>query len=199
MFDVVSRFLPRSLTGLFVSLSLLVLPPAPAAATILVLQAGIQVHVDGAVRSPGVFRLASASRVAEAIAAAGGARPGAALHRLNLAARLQDGDHVHVPTPTQATTPVSASPARAPGQGGSRPRRARRAPGKGALPSGAIALNRATRAQFESLPGVGPAMAERILAVRTRLGRFSSLEELREVPGIGAKRLQRLRPHLVLD
>jgi competence protein ComEA len=118
--------------------------------------------------------------VADAIAAAGGAVPGAATARLNLARRLVDGEQVVVPGPGDPVAPVAA-----PGPGG--------ADGPGG-PAAVVDLNAATQAQLDALPGVGPVLAGRILAWRTEHGRFTRVDELGEVAGIGPKALERLRP-----
>lgn len=167
---------------------------APAEASMLVSEPAIRVHVGGAVKRPGVYRVPAGSRVAEAIAAAGGPARKADLAALNLAALLEDGEQFLVPTPGASPR---VAPAQAPQTASGQTRR--RAGNRAAQPVRAVALNRANAQELQTLPGVGPAMAARILQVRTRLGRFSALEELREVPGIGPKRLAKLRPRLVLD
>ncbi len=132
----------------------------------------VQVHVLGAVRSPGVVRLPQGSRVNDAIAAAGGltgqARPG----DLNLAAIVADGSQLVIGTPADPGGEVR-------GAGG--------AGGAAAEASGLINLNTATAEQLDTLPGVGPVTAQAILAWRTKHGRFSQVAELQEVDGIGAK------------
>lgn len=176
----------------FAALAWLVVAP-PAHAAMAVSETGLRVHVGGEVRRPGLQTLAPGARVAEAIAAAGGPTPRARLEALNLAARVHDGDHLRVPAPGEAG-PRPPQPVRVAA------RRASRASRRGtkASPTSRLDLNRAGVAELERLPGVGPAMASRIVQVRQRLGGFQELEDLREVPGIGAKRLARLRPHLTL-
>lgn len=155
-------------------------PPGPTPA---VESAGVVVHVVGRVRRPGVRRLPGGSRVADAIGAAGGAAPGAATGRLNLARRLVDGEQVVVPGPGDPVAPVAAGD---PGGGSG-------AGGAGG-PAAVVDLNAATQAQLDALPGVGPVLAGRILAWRTEHGRFTRVDELGEVAGIGPKALERLRP-----
>ncbi|MEB3220747.1 MAG: helix-hairpin-helix domain-containing protein [Candidatus Sericytochromatia bacterium] len=164
----------------------------PARAGMAVSEAGLRVHVGGEVRRPGLHVLAPGARVAEAIAAAGGPTARARLEALNLAALVHDGDHLRVPAPGQA--------AAAPEPRASRGRHRALARARRAVPPppGPLDLNRASAAELDTLPGVGPAMASRILLVRQRLGGFRTLDDLREVPGIGAKRLERLRPLLRL-
>ncbi len=158
-------------------------PPAPAAPAIQVGdQSGggssrVVVHVAGAVRRPGVYRLPARSRVVDAVRRAGGARPRADLSALNLAAKLEDGRQVVVPlrAPAGAVAPA----------GGAAP--------AGAAPAAPLDLNTATTEQLDQLDGIGPGMAGRILDYRKEHGGFGSVEELGEVPGIGEKRLAALR------
>jgi competence protein ComEA len=147
-------------------------PPASASAPVLVV-----VDVEGRVRRPGLVRLPVGSRVADAVRAAGGATAGAVLSRLNLARVLVDGEQVLVPGPDDAVPAVGAGPA-----------------GSGSGPSAPLDLNTGTVESFDTLPGVGPVLAGRIVAWRAEHGRFTSVDELGEVPGIGPKALERLRP-----
>ncbi|MEB3330351.1 MAG: ComEA family DNA-binding protein [Candidatus Sericytochromatia bacterium] len=165
----------------------------PAWAGMAVAETGLRVHVGGEVRRPGLHVVPPGARVAEAIAAAGGPTPRARLEALNLAALVRDGDHVRVPAPGQATGAPVAATWRA-----ASPRRLPRPKARSWRAVRPVDLNRASALELETLPGVGPAMAARIVATRRRLGGFKALEELREVPGIGARRLERLRPCLVL-
>jgi len=136
------------------------------------------VDVTGRVRRPGLVRLPAGSRVWDAVLAAGGAVPGARLDGLNLARRVTDGEQVIVPAPGD---PVPAPAAAEGGAGGS-------------ATTSVIDLNTATAAQLDALPGVGPVLAARIADWRARHGRFSRVDELGEVGGIGPKLLDRLRP-----
>lgn len=131
----------------------------------------VVVHVVGAVAAPGVVRLDAGSRVSDAVAAAGGAAADADLARLNLARVLVDGEQVLVPRPGETLAPVPGPPAvTGSGAGGS---------------VGPVDLNSATLAELDTLPGIGPVLAQRILDWRTEHGRFSSVAELGEVSGIG--------------
>lgn len=129
--------------------------------------AGITVHVSGAVARPGLVELPAGARVADAVAGAGGARPEADLASLNLAAQVADGAQVVVPAVG------SAAPA--------------------AVSGGLVSLNQATAADLESLPGVGPVTAARIVAHREAHGPFAAVEDLLDVPGIGEGKLAALR------
>lgn len=141
--------------------------------------ARVVVHVVGQVRRPGVVRLAAGSRVQQAVAAAGGATGAADLARVNLARPVVDGEQVVVPRPGE---PVSAA---APAAGGP-------SPGVG-IPASPVDLNLAGLAELDTLPGVGPVLAQRILDWRTEHGRFTSVDELGEVSGIGDAVLGGLR------
>jgi competence protein ComEA len=136
------------------------------------------VHVVGAVRRPGLYRLAQPSRVADAVERAGGSTRRADLSLINLAAPLADGIQVVVPVR------ASAAPATAGGSPGTAP---------GSAPAGPVHLNTATIEQLDALPGVGPVTAQKILDYRQKHGAFTSLEELDAIPGIGAARIEQLR------
>jgi competence protein ComEA len=143
--------------------------------------ARVVVDVVGAVRRPGLYRLSDGSRIADAIARAGGATRKAALVQVNLAAPLADGEQVVVPL-RGATVAAPAATGSGTAAG---------------APSAPIQLSTATLEQLDSLPGVGPATAQKILDYRTKHGAFSSVDELDAVPGIGPKRLEQLRDLVV--
>lgn len=149
----------------------------------------VTVHVAGAVPHPGVYALPATARVGDALLAAGGALPEADLDRLNLAARLADADRVWVP---RAGEPDGAGQA----GGGTGGDAGAVGGGAGGPPTtaGLLDLNTATLAQLDALPGVGPATAQAIVSYRQRNGRFRSVTELLDVPGIGPARLEALRP-----
>ncbi|MFF0116103.1 helix-hairpin-helix domain-containing protein [Streptomyces prasinus] len=142
----------------------------------------IVVDVGGKVRDPGVHRLPAGSRVADALRAAGGVRPGTSTDGLNRARFLVDGEQVIVGGPAPAPGAVPAPAAGGP---------AGTAPGAG--PATPVSLNTATLDQLDGLPGVGPVLAQHILDYRTRNGGFRSVDELREVNGIGDRRFADLR------
>lgn len=128
----------------------------------------IVVHVSGAVNHPGLVTVPLSARVADAIAGAGGAATGADLGGLNLAAAVRDGDQITVPL-VGAVVPANG--------GG----------------DGSIDLNRATAAELEGLPGVGPVLASRIVAYRDLHGPFAVVEDLLDVGGIGEAKLAAMR------
>jgi competence protein ComEA len=144
--------------------------------------ASVYVHVAGAVRRPGLFRLPAGSRVAAAVARAGGPRPRAELTLVNLAARVQDGQQVVVPGPGVA--PPGGATAGSTGTAGP------------AMPGMKPSLATATVEQLEELDGIGPTLAERIVEYRESHGGFRSIGELRDVEGIGEKRFESLRKAL---
>ncbi|MGW5044450.1 helix-hairpin-helix domain-containing protein [Streptomyces griseoluteus] len=136
----------------------------------------IVVDVSGKVRAPGIRRLPSGSRVADALRAAGGVRPGVREEGLNRARFLVDGEQIVVGA-SGAPPPVGAG-ALAPAGGG---------------PSAPVSLGTATVEQLDTLPGVGPVLAQRIIDYRTQHGGFRSVDELRQVDGIGDRRFSDLR------
>ena len=144
--------------------------------------AELVVAVTGKVRRPGVVTLPAGARVIDALRAAGGPLPGADLALLNLARKLGDGELVVVGIPG-AVDPPSGSDG---GSGGT---------GTGAAGSavGQVDLNTATLEQLDGLPGVGPVLAQRILDWRAQHGRFASVDQLQDVPGIGEARFGQLR------
>jgi competence protein ComEA len=141
------------------------------------------VHVVGAVRRPGVYRLRAGARVQEAIAKAGGASAAADLQGVNLAAKISDAQQVVVPRRAPRASGTAIGVAEATGA----------SPGSAAPPSGPVNLNTATAEQLDALDGVGPATVQKILELRVKKGGFGSVDDLGEVPGIGPKRLATLR------
>ncbi|MFE4600407.1 helix-hairpin-helix domain-containing protein [Kitasatospora indigofera] len=133
----------------------------------------VVVDIAGKVQTPGIRSLPGGSRVADALRAAGGTLPGTDTSALNLARVLTDGEQVLVggPPPPPATGPTTRSP---------------------------VSLNRATTEQLDALPGVGPTLAQRIVAYREAHGGFRSLDQLRQVSGIGERTYAELKPLLTL-
>ena len=175
---VIGRVLPR--------------PAAPAAepAPVVSVSAGgpaaaagasgpVVVHVVGAVRHPGVYRLPAGSRTRDAVRRAGGALRRADLAAVNLATRLADGEQVRVPL-RAAAVPIAAGAATAD------------------APPAVVHLNSASAEQLDALDGIGPALAQRIVDYRDAHGGFGSIDQLDEVSGIGPVRLESLRTRLAL-
>ncbi len=152
------------------------------------------VSVSGRVAHPGVVRVPDGARVADVLAAAGGAQPGVDLSGLNLARRVVDGEQIAVgvaPAPDAGGQPPSG----AAGAGGAAGSSGSGGPaGVGSAgPTAKVDLNTATVAQLDTLPGVGPVTAQHIVDWRTRNGRFVRVDQLREIDGIGERRFQQLR------
>ncbi len=178
---------------------------APVSAPVtLTLPPALTVYASGAVQRPGVYTLRSTARVSDLLGVAGGPVPGADLERINLAARLHDEDHVSFPyqgTPAAdmgpaiqgASTPALAA-AGAGGTAGSAPGKA----AKGNPAPASINLNTADVGALEALPGIGPALAGRIVAYRIQHGPFARLEAVQDVSGIGPALYARMAPYLTL-
>ena len=135
------------------------------------------IYITGAVMRPGVYRLPGGTRVYQAVEQAGGLSAEADPEAFNMASPLFDGIHVHVPRKGDAPGPPPAY------QGG----------GSQSLPAGLIDINKAGTAALESLPGIGPKLAGEIIRHREERGRFSSVEDLLSVKGIGEKKLSAIR------
>ncbi|QBS43716.1 ComEA family DNA-binding protein [Nocardia sp. CS682] len=149
------------------------------------------VSVVGLVQRTGLVRLPAGSRVADALAAAGGARDGADLAGLNLAQRLLDGDQVLVGPPGPNPGPPQLGSATI--NSGARPSAAPSGSAQPSTPSGRVDLNTATESELDALPGIGPVTAKAIVTWRTTHGRFTDVAQLGQVDGIGPARLSRLR------
>ncbi len=165
-------FWPREKSGPAVT------PPPPVAeqSTEPVKHHNVVVYVTGAVRNPGVVSMAPGSRVIDAVNLLGGPTETANLNGINMAAPLADGQQVHVPSRDE---PAEASAA-------------------GRSPGGKININTADAAALDTLPGVGPGTAQKIIDYRKTKGPFSSLEDLKKVPGIGENKYQNLKDKITL-
>jgi competence protein ComEA len=153
-------------------------PPPPQGAGVTGLPAArVVVDIVGAVRRPGLYRLEQGTRIADAVARAGGATGKADLSMVNLAAPLADGEQVVVPKRGAAGAAAGAGAA---GAGA-------------AATTGPVHLSTATLEQLDSLPGIGPVTAQKILDYRTKHGAFTSVDELDAVPGIGPSRMDQLQ------
>ena len=146
----------------------------------------VVVQAAGAVARPGVYRLASGSRVTDLVAEAGGATPEADLDALGLALKLVDGQRVYVPRRGEPPGADAANGTGAAALGGP-------ASSGGPTPERPLDLNTASAAELERLPGVGPATAAAIVTYRERNGPFSDVEELLDIPGIGPSKLEQVR------
>ena len=169
----------------------------------------VRVHVAGAVNNPGVYTLPANGRAVDAIAAASGAAADADLDRVNLAGELTDGMQLYVPRRGETAAPAPIQPHTGTAQGasqgasqggGSQPQRTLTpsggtgTTGTSAASQGSVNINTATAEQLQSLPRIGPAMAQRIITWREAHGGFRSVDELDAVPGIGPTLLETLRP-----
>lgn len=162
-----------------VAISLVRSPAAPVeevavtGATVAVEPVAVYVHVHGAVSRPGLYRLDEGARVVDVVAAAGGLTDEADPGAVNLARELSDGEQLYVPVLGEAPPPAP--------------------PAAGTDAGGLVDLNTADAATLDTLPRIGPALAERIIAWREENGPYTSVEDLLAVPGIGEKMLAALR------
>ena len=154
----------------------------------------IVVDVDGAVAHPGLYKLPPDSRVQAALAAAGGLSPQADAHRINRAAKLHDGQKLYVLSQGESGPPQAASSGQGcegqactSAEGG--------VAGSDTEGQGLVNINTANATQLTQLPGVGPAIAQKIIDYRTANGPFTSVDDLTKVPGIGAAKLAQIKSH----
>ncbi len=183
-------------------------------------EGAVVVHVDGCVKKPGLYTLsATAHRINDAIAAAGGTTSDADMTCVNVAELMQDGEKVTIPARGAPNTDDATDNARAgddgaaPSAGSGRVRGGAsssrgRAGGKAAKGdtqnahtsprAGKISINKASAANLETIPGIGPSTAQHIVADRAQHGKFKRLEDLMRVKGIGKKKFEKIRPHIVL-
>ena len=176
-------------------------------------EATVRVHVAGAVNNPGVYTLPAQGRTVDAIAAASGAAADADLDRVNLAGTLSDGVQIYVPHRGETAAPAQIQPnggtanagqgnaangaaQNGASQGGTQPQPARTLTPAGTAQKGStpVNINTSTAEELHTLPRIGPARAQRIIAWREAHGGFRSVDELDAVPGIGPSMLENLRP-----
>lgn len=151
----------------------------------------MRVHVAGAVANPGVYELAAEGRVAEAIQAAGGLLPEADAQSINLAAQLQDGDRLLVPTTVPPPLIVTVQvPSRA---GAQIAIPTQTSPGIISPTTGLININTATQLELESLPGIGPVTAQKIIDYRVAHGPFKDIQAIMEIKGIGPATFEQIK------
>ncbi len=151
-------------------------------------QTPIKVHVVGEVNKPGLYEFQPKQRINDAIARAGGATPNANVNAINLSAFLEDGKQIKVPSvldtaPNSQTASAKANAPSTPNDFVNNP----------------LNLNTATHAQLEALPLIGSGTADRILTLRKKKGKFTSVSELEEIPGLGDRTLEKLRPLVTID
>lgn len=152
----------------------------------------IMVDVAGAVLVPMVVELRTGSRVYEAIESAGGLRDDADMREINKAFILQDGDRIYVPTKEESksgTAPAGAGSGERNGNGGSP---------AGSAASGKVNINTADEATLQTLTGVGPVTAKKIIDYRDGTGKFKSIEELKKVSGIGDKTFEKMKDYIIV-
>ena len=147
----------------------------------------VVVHVVGAVKNPGVYTLNRAASVVTAVTAAGGTPKAADTSMINMARRLEDGEQVRIPSnrPQEAVM-------------GSAPVMSFSSVASGQKVIAKVNINKAGVQELDTLPGIGPALAQRIINYRNSVGRFNSPNELVNVSGIGEKKLAEILPHVTL-
>jgi competence protein ComEA len=150
------------------------LSPRPTAAPLMV-------HVAGAVEAPGVYEMPLNSRIQDAIQKAGGSLPDANINALNLADKVIDGQKIIVPVIGEDTAKTSSSAS------------------KPDEPTGLINLNTASQSELETLPGIGPAKATAIIDFRNTNGPFQNLEDLMQIPGIGANICEDIKDLIIIQ
>lgn len=176
-------------------------PPSVAAAPSAAPSPAV-VYVSGAVRSPGVYTLTPGKRVIDALKAAGGAVADADLARVNLASPLTDGEQIGVPKRGESLEPVVGPTNAGPSSTRRHSRRHSSTPRSGGAhklsPGETLDVNTAGADELVRLPGVGPSLAQRIVEYRNANGRFEAVDDLQNVPGIGASKFEHLAPFVRL-
>ena len=155
----------------------------------------VTIHVAGAVRKPGVLVMPASARVQDAIRAAGGAKENGDVSTLNLAAHLQDAEQIRVPQRGELLNEITQGNLASVSESSSG-RESRSETASKNLPRRPVNLNRASVAELETLPGIGPALALRIVQYRAEHGQFRSLDDLDAVKGLGQNKLEKLKPYV---
>ncbi|MCX8052499.1 MAG: helix-hairpin-helix domain-containing protein [Armatimonadetes bacterium] len=157
-------------------------------------------QVAGCVWRPGVYSLPEGNRVVDALKAAGGAKPHADTESINLAAKITDGSRIYVPakSETQHGVPISVAAGAAISSVRSRSGPAESSTVATAPEGGPVNINTAGPEELDRIPGVGPSIAQRIIEYRNQIGRFTSVEQLMDVKGIGPKNLEKMKPYVAL-
>jgi competence protein ComEA len=153
------------------------LPSAPSSTEMPSIPSTVIVYVSGAVHAPDVYELPLDARIKDLVLAAGGLDADADTARVNLAERLKDSEHIHVPRLGEAPADDAAA-----------------ADTTGAAPGGLLDLNTASASDLDGLPGIGKSFADRIIEYRTTNGPFTSVEDLQKVKGIGAALFAKIAP-----
>jgi len=148
----------------------------------------VRVYVSGAVARPGVYALSWDSRVEQALAVAGGGTADADLLRVNLAQRVHDGQQIYVPSKSEVVTPVLPTPV---------PHMA--SAGVSSSSGEKININMASASELEALPGIGPVLAQRIVDYRQANGPFRTLEDIKDVKGIGDSTFKRIKDRITVE
>lgn len=177
---------PRSAVGVPAEAGFVTPTPTAGEPSMEVPQSGALVHVLGAVAAPGVYELGPNARVVDAIAAAGGLTEDADTAQINLARPAVDGEQIYVPKVGE-TPPIAPDVAAEPGANGS-------SNGGSSGSGGLVNLNTASAIELETLPRIGPAMAQRIIDYRDANGGFSSIDQLKDISGIGEATFEQLKP-----
>lgn len=156
-------------------------------------QASIAVYVSGAVNKPGVVTLPAGSRAVDAVNACGGVLPTADPDKINMAQELKDGEQLRVPERAQVAATGAAGAATGAATAGS---------ASGATPAstagGLVNINTASEQELDTLPGIGPAMAKRIIEYRTTEGGFKKLEDIKNIKGIGDAKYNKLKDKICI-
>ena len=158
----------------------------PASSTTITAAPLIYIQVAGAVRRPGVYQVRADARVFQAVLQAGGFADDADQQAVPLASHLSDGCRLYVPRQGETVSGPALSGAPAAGGSGS------------TVSSGPVSINSASLEELDSLPGIGPALAQRVVSYRETEGPFTSIDQLGDVPGIGPSKLEQLRPLVTL-